>query len=699
MTTTTARQAKKTTTRTPSTSYGAEHLTHLNGLEAVRKRPGMFIGSPTDGTGLTHLVYEIVDNAVDEALAGHCTHILIHLTPAGAVTVTDNGRGIPTNIHPDSNLSGVELVFTELHAGGKFTDKGGYAVSGGLHGVGASVVNALSERLDVTVRQRGQVHEMSFQRGTPGKFSSTRRNATFTPTPGLRAVRPMRAIETTGTTVTFHPDPLIFPTAVAIDTDAVLRRAQQTAFLIPNLKIVVKTPDGTSHVFKSAGGTVDMVTHLTTSNTLTPLTAPIHLTGSGEFTETVPVVSTTSGALTNAAVERHVDVDVAFTWVEDTTDMRVSSFVNIVSTPNHGTHVKGFEKAITSEVRKAFAGTRILKAGEEQPTTADMCEGLVAVVAVRVPEPQFHGQTKDELGTAAVTKIVTDVVSAGFATWVGKNRTKARAVLTRIAETSRARVAAKQQREASRRKTALKSAAMPAKLVDCRSPGVAGSELFLVEGDSALGSCRAARNSEFQALLPLRGKILNVHRATPTEALRNAECAAITQVLGAGMGTTFDLSQARYERVLLMVDADVDGSHIRVLLISLFHKYFRDLITAGRLYVAVPPLHKIETVGSRTHNPIYTYTQEQMEHTVADLRKAGKQVRTPIQRFKGLGEMGAGELWDTAMNPATRKVRRVTLDDAAHATEVLNLLLGNDVEPRRNWLIDNATRITMEELS
>lgn len=1165
-------------------SYGADNLTHLEGLEAVRKRPGMYIGS-TDTKGLTHLAYEIMDNSVDEALAGHCTAITVTCHDDGSVTVTDNGRGIPVDVNKKTGMSGVELVMTKLHAGGKFGDSG-YKVSGGLHGVGSSVVNALSVRTDVTVVRDGGVYEMSFQRGKPGVFTGNGPDAKFTPKAGIRKVRASRG-KATGTTVRFWPDSTIFLPGAHVDTSAVVARARQTAFLIPTLTLTVADDTGDTpetHEFHFTGGVTDMVDHLATDK---PVNDVVHISGTGTFNETVPVADD-KGHMVMTDVERTVDVAVAFRWGTGY-DTTVASFVNVVATPNNGTHVKGFERALLAGIRKGYEGTRLLKANEAPPLMEDVKEGLTAVVSVSVPEPQFIGQTKDELGTAGVTKVVQDVIADGVKAWIaGRKKAQAKVVLEKVANASRVRIAARTQREAARRKTALEGATMPAKLVDCRATGVSRSEVFIVEGDSALGcftgdtlvatvegtpvsfkdladdwdrgithfgyasdetghirvvplveprrtkrdaslvevtlengerlrctsdhlfmvrsgeyvradklrpgdslmplarrfsskkqghkisgyeqvfqnhsstweythvmsdrwnlenglddeahgvvrhhkdfnklnnhpsnivrmspeghfrlhaehvdvnrpailagyaewledggreelsrgmkdqwqdpdfaeacaaasverhrdpefksalldgfqrwynrlsdeekqeraarlfelqqkywsveenraaqsertrlyfeenpdhrerhrelglqvweddelrqwrseksreqfadpaerqrqsqavlewrdnnpdwveahseaikrvwaergeeqreamlagrqryidntpkeervkkqkvgrllaalkrlrdiedmelmseeelfdsyedvrlrtertglkfdnllaeydgdvqrlieaaknvnhrvvsvtrldvqedvydltvdryhnfaleagvfvhnSARSARNSEYQALLPIRGKILNVQKATLKQMLDNAECASIIQVIGAGSGRTFDIEQMRYGRVILFADADVDGSHIRTLLLTLFYKYMTPVIEHGRLYTAMPPLHKIETAG-RNKTTTYTYTQAEMEATVAKLQKDEKTVKMPVQRYKGLGEMNADELWETTMDPTARALRRITLDDAQAAEKALETLMGSNVESRRSFIIDNSDRVDWEAI-
>jgi DNA gyrase subunit B len=675
--------------------YTADDLTALEGLEAVRKRPGMYIGS-TDGRGLTHCLWEIIDNSVDEAIAGFCSRIEITLHPDGSCEVADNGRGIPTDINKKSGLSGVALVLTSLHAGGKFGGSG-YAVAGGLHGVGASVVNALSARMDVTVRRDGKIHTISFHRGAIGEFDGLGPKAKFTAGNDLKITGKAPA-KSTGTTTRFWPDTAIFLPDAKIDPDAVRNRARQTAFLVPGLEIQVR--DATSgaiieETFRFTGGVVDMVDYLGTDKAVTD---PIHITGEGSFKESVPVLDD-QNHMTMANVDRVVDVDIALRWGTGY-DTTVESFVNVVRTPYGGTHKKGFERGVAKALVDAIKSTRgLLKANEDAPTLDDVLEGLTAVVSVRVPEPQFIGQTKDELGTKAVQKIVEDLVARDIRAWVDgkKTKTQARVVLEKVVAAARVRLTQKAQKEAARRKTALEGASMPAKLADCRSTGVDRSELFIVEGDSALGTAKQARSSEYQALLPIRGKILNVHKASLADMLKNAECSAIIQVIGAGSGRTFDIDQARYGRIILMADADVDGSHIRVLLISLLSKYMRPLIEAGRVYAAMPPLFKIVTKG-RNPETRYVYSVDERDRVVAEFEAAGKQVVTPIQRYKGLGEMDAEELWETTMSPSTRSVRQITIQDVAEMERVMDLALGSAVEPRRDWIIAASSAISKDDL-
>ncbi|WP_328364912.1 type IIA DNA topoisomerase subunit B [Micromonospora zamorensis] len=682
-------------TAEPDTLYGADDLTHLEGLDAVRKRPGMYIGS-TDSRGVGHLVNEILDNSTDEGVAGHASTVEVILHADGSVQVDDDGRGIPTDVHAKSGISGVELVLTRLHAGGKFGGSG-YKTSGGLHGVGASAVNALSRRFDVTVRRAGKIHAMSFRHGVPGIFDGDGPDAPFTAGPGLQVVGAVKRGQRTGTSIRWWHDARYFETGAALDVEAVRTKLRNTAFLVPGVTYLLRDLTGEAPAeerFHYPNGLSDMVEFLAPAGDR-PVSGTLLVNGEGTYREN----AADANGVMQSNVQRRAEVEVAFRWGTGY-ERTVECFTNTIRNAHGGTHRKGFERALVRSLADAIRNTRgLLKAKEEPPTLDDVLEGMTAVVHVRIPEPQFTSQTKDELSTTGITKVIQTQVDAHVKAWLEDRRTKAeaRTVLQKIVDAARVRLTQKQQKDAARRKTALEGASMPPKLVDCRATGIDRSELFIVEGDSALGTSRMARSSEYQALLPIRGKILNVQKANLQQVLDNAECAAIVQVLGAGSGRTFDLSALRYGRVLIMADADVDGAHIRTLLITLFARYMRPLIEAGRLYAAMPPLHKITTRG-RSPQTVYTYTQAEMETTVRKLEKAGKQIVTPIPRFKGLGEMDADELWDTTMNPATRAVRRITLDDVDAAERILELLMGEKVEPRRNWLIDSADRVDRDAI-
>jgi DNA gyrase subunit B len=677
-------------TASAETLYGADDLTHLEGLEAVRKRPGMYIGS-TDSRGINHLFAEVVDNSTDEGAAGHATRIVVTLHADGSVQVDDDGRGIPTGVHAKSGISGVELVLTRLHAGGKFGGSG-YKTSGGLHGVGASAVNALSHRFDVTVKLDGKVHQMSFAHGVPGVFDGPEPRAKFTQQSGLQITGRMKRGESTGTSIRYWYDARYFETGAALDVEGVRSKLRNTAFLVPGVTYVLRTAtDGTisEETFHFPNGLSDMVDFLAPASDKA-VSGTLLIIGDGTYKEN----AADENGVMKSNVERRAEIEVAFRWGTGY-ERRVESFTNTIRNVHGGTHRKGFERAALKALQEGISKTRgLLKPKEDMPVLDDVLEGMTAVVHVRIPEPQFTSQTKDELSTAGITKVIQAVVERHIKAWMDDRKTKgeAKTVLQKIVDAARVRLAQKQQKDAARRKTALEGASMPPKLVDCRTTGVSRSELFLVEGDSALGSARLARVSEYQALLPLRGKILNVQKASIGDTLKNAEIASIVQVLGAGTGRTFDLSVMRYGRVILMADADVDGSHIRTLLITLFAKYMRPVIEDGRLYAAMPPLHKITTKG-RNPEVKFTFSQREMETTIQKLEKAGKSIVTPVPRFKGLGEMDADELWDTTMNPSTRSVRRITLTDVEAAEQTLELLMGDKVPPRRDWLVESSERV------
>ncbi|MGI5208038.1 DNA gyrase/topoisomerase IV subunit B [Spirillospora sp. CA-108201] len=679
--------------------YSARHLSVLEGLEAVRKRPGMYVGS-TDSRGLAHCLWEIVDNCVDEALAGYCTHISVTMHADGSFEVGDNGRGIPVDLEPKTGLPGVELVMTRLHAGGKF---GGvsYTASGGLHGVGASVVNALSARVDVEVDRDGHTHAISFRRGLPGEFADEGRpNARFKKRSGLRQIRKV-AKKTTGTRTRFWPDLQIFLKDATVEQSLVLDRMRQTAFLIPGLTIDVRDERGEEvldETFRFDGGIGEYCSYLAKD---VPLVEVLRLQGRGHFTETVPVLDD-QGHLTPTDVERDLEVDVALRWGNGY-DTITRSFVNVIATPKGGTHVRGFDRAVLKVLNEQLRATKLLKNGDEDVIKEDALEGLTAVVTVRLPEPQFEGQTKEVLGTSAATRIVSQVVMrelrAIFENPSRGQKQPLRAVLEKVVGAAKTRIAARTQRDNQRRKNALENSALPAKLVDCRSADDR-SELFIVEGDSALGTAKLARDSEFQALLPIRGKILNVQKASVADMLKNAECAAIIQVLGAGSGRTFDVDAARYGRVVILADADVDGAHIRTLLLTLFHRYMRPMLEAGRIYSAVPPLHRIELVKPRKGQEkyIYTYSDAELRQRLVELERKGQRWKEPIQRYKGLGEMDADQLAETTLDPRHRVLRRVRIEDAEEAGKVFDLLMGSEVAPRRAFITAGAAELDVERI-
>ena len=708
--------------------YSAHHLQVLEGLEAVRKRPGMYIGS-TDSRGLMHCLWEIIDNSVDEALGGHGTRIEIVLHADGSVEVRDRARGIPVDIEPRTGLSGVEVVLTKLHAGGKFGG-GSYAASGGLHGVGASVVNALSERLDVEVDRGGKTWAMSFHRGEPGTFANGAPDSAFTPfekSSELRVVK--RAPKgTTGTRIRYWADRQIFTKDAAFVLDELEQRARQTAFLVPGLEIVVRDErrstssgiaSGSATATSSATGTDEPVETAYRydggiseyADFLAPdaaITETWRLSGTGSFTETVPVLRPT-GAMVPTELQRDCHVDVAMRWGTGY-DTVFRSYVNIIATPKGGTHQQGFEQGLMKVLRTQIEqNARRLKVGPVSSGTGkiekdDILAGLTAVLTVRLSEPQFEGQTKEILGTPAVRQIVSTVVAreltARFASPKRDDKAQTALLLDKVVSEMKARISARAHKETQRRKNALESSSLPAKLVDCRSTDVEQSELFIVEGNSALGTAKDARNSEYQALLPIRGKILNVQKSSISDMLSNVECASIIQVIGSGSGRTFDLSQARYGKVIIMSDADVDGAHIRTLLLTLFFRYMRPLIEAGRVFAAVPPLHRVIVMnpGTKPNETIYTYSEQELHALLTKLTKAGKRWQEPIQRYKGLGEMDADQLAETTMDRAGRLLRRVRLEDAEAAGRVFELLMGNEVAPRREFIVDSSDRLSRESI-
>ena len=759
----------------PKEEYGAKDLSVLEGLDAVRKRPGMYIGT-TDSQGLMHCLWEIIDNSVDEALAGFCNNIVVTLHTDGSVEVADNGRGIPVDKEPKTGLSGVEVVLTKLHAGAKFGNSS-YNAVGGLHGVGSSVVNALSSRLDVEVDRDGKTHHMAFHQGHPGvyadadpvnpspdsPFKRTRKNKP-TELEIIGKVSP----KTTGTRIRYWYDPEIFNKTAEFSYEQLIDRVRQTSFLVPGLKITIvdenvpetngadtvgtepnedvavvaeslnanetanatesfsgedspldgfaelsddasvdgdtEAPDEEDFSLSSAtevvdgafgeqpahprtveflhtGGVKDFVDFLSKGE---PISDIWRIQGEGTYKEETQAVGE-GGELHAQEIERTCGVDIALRWVNGY-DTTIMSFVNIVETPGGGMHVDGFMNAITKQIRKAVEdNARKLKVNLKDSAMKverdDIQAGLVAVVTARVAEPQFQGQTKDVLGTAQVKPIVTRLTDKQFGEMItgskrGYKEQSAR-VLEKIVGEMHARIQSRKAKEVTRRKNALESASMPA-------------ELFIVEGDSALGTAKAARNAGFQALLPIRGKILNVQKASITQMLSNKECAAIIQVVGAGSGQSFDIEQSRYHKIIMMTDADVDGAHIRILLLTLFYRYMRPLIEHGYVYAAVPPLHRIALTGSHKGEYIYTYSDDELAGKLADLDKKRIGYNDDIQRYKGLGEMDADQLADTTMDPRTRMLRRIRMEDAAQASEIFNLLMGDEVPPRKQFIVDNA---------
>jgi len=630
--------------------YDESQIQVLEGLEAVRRRPGMYIGS-TDERGLHHLVYEIVDNAIDEALAGYCDNIEVTLNLDGSVTVQDNGRGFPVGIHPKMHRPAVEVCLTVLHAGGKFGGEG-YKVSGGLHGVGASVVNGLSSHLLVNVYQDGKIYQQEYERGKI-----------------LYDLKVVGQTDRTGTTIRFWPDvktgedpePGIFETG-HFDFDTLKTRFREMAFLNAGIRIVLTDDRGETPVvreFHYEGGIVSFVEYLNRHKT--PLFAPpVYISG----------------------VKNGSTVEVALQW-NDSFNESVFSFANNIHTPEGGTHLAGFRNALTRVINDYARRTNMLKASDANLTGDDVREGLTAIVSVKLVEPQFEGQTKTKLGNSEIRPLVDSMVAEKLAAYLEENPSAARAVLDKCLSAARAREAARKARDLTRRKTALESAALPGKLADCSERDPAKCEIFIVEGDSAGGSAKQGRDRHFQAILPLRGKILNVEKTRIDRALSNAEIKAMITAFGAGFGAEFDPSKLRYHRIVCMTDADVDGNHIRILLLTFFYRFMPKLIEDGYVYAAQPPLYKV----TRGKQEQYVYSDSQLQKLLDEM---GRDAKPEIQRYKGLGEMSYQQLWDTTMNPETRSMYRVEMKDAIAADELFTLLMGDQVEPRREFIEQNA---------
>ncbi len=672
----------------------------LEGLEAVRKRPGMYIGS-TDTRGLMHCVWEIIDNGVDEALGGFAHRVEVTLHADGSVEVHDDGRGIPTDKEPKTGLPGVEVVATKLHAGGKFGG-GSYVATGGLHGVGLSVVNALSSRMDIDVERSPAVQGLSFRRGVPGVFDADGPDAGFAPQSGLTRKGGRVAKGRSGTRIRFWPDRQIFTKDADFELEGLIGRARQTSFIVPGLELVIRDLRGEESVeesFRHDGGIGEFCDFLASDE---PVTEVLRLQGSDTFTETVPLLDD-KGHMTPQDVERELTVDVAVRWGTGY-DTTLRSFVNVIATPKGGTHVTGFESALTKTFNDAMRAAKVLKVNDDNVIKDDVLEGMTAIVTVRLAEPQFEGQTKEILGTPAARTVVSRVVAKELKEFLTSSKraekAQAKLLMEKVAAAAKTRLAARQHKETQRRKNALESSSLPAKLADCRSGDNERTELFIVEGDSALGTAKLARNAEFQALLPIRGKILNVQKASVGDMLKNAECASIIQVVGAGSGRTFDLDARRYGRIIFMADADSDGAHIRTLLATLFFKYMPDLIAAGRVYSAVPPLHRIEISNPRKGQEkyVYTYSDDELRRKLAELKKKNIRWKDPVQRYKGLGEMDADQLAETTMDPRHRTLRRLTVDDAHLSADVFELLMGSDVAPRKEFIVHNGGQLTEEML-
>ncbi len=662
------RESASAINRKAAGEYGADEIQILEGLEAVRKRPGMYIGS-TGPRGLHHLVQEIVDNSVDEAMAGHCDTILVTLLDDGGVRVVDNGRGIPVDPHSsDPTKSTVEVVLTILHAGGKFGG-GGYAVSGGLHGVGSSVVNALSTRFEVEIKRQGYHWHHSFADGGVPQQELTRGAET----------------EETGTAITFWPDPAIFTEGVTFDYDTLRTRFQQMAFLNKGLRIELHDERISSAVEVEEDGV-----------TITKQPGDVFLYERGlvdyvEYLNRVrhaEVVNDEIIAFESEDTERKISLEIAMQWTTSYTES-VFTYANTINTHEGGTHEEGFRAALTTLVNKYARANNLLKEKDDNLSGDDVREGLTAVISIKLGEPQFEGQTKTKLGNTEAKAFVQKVVGDQLGDWFGRNPAQAKNVIRKAIDAATARLAARKARETARRKSVFESAAMPDKLKDCTSKDPSISEIFLVEGDSAGGSAVSGRDPRTQAILALRGKILNVERARLDKALGNKEVQAMIQAFGTGIGEEFDIEKARYHKIVLMADADVDGQHITTLLLTLLFRYMRGLIEAGFVYLAMPPLYRLKWSNS-PHEYVYSDAERDalLQHGLANGKRIPKD--SGVQRYKGLGEMNAKELWETTMDHTTRTLRQVTIDDAAAADEIFSVLMGEDVESRRSFIQRNA---------
>ncbi len=627
--------------------YNAEQIQVLEGLEAVRKRPGMYIGSVSI-RGLHHLVYEIVDNCVDEALAGYCTQINIKIEQGNIISVEDNGRGIPVDVHPKTKISAAETVYTKLHAGGKFGGDSGYKVSGGLHGVGASVVNALSEWTEVTIQRDGGIYQMKFNRGKT-----------------VESLKRIGDSNKTGTKVRFFADGTIFET-LNYDFNTLEERFREVAFLTKGLKIVIEDlreePNKKSE-FLFEGGVKSFVEYLNKSKEKINA-KPIYIEKDGEVPTEIAIQYTTS-------------------YSEN-----ILTFVNNINTIEGGTHLEGFKRGLTKAFNDYARGHNILKEKDSNLQGEDIREGITAVVSVKVKEPQFEGQTKTKLGNSNVTGIVSNLVNDSLSTFLEENPSVAKAILEKCISASRAREAARKARELVRRKSALESTTLPGKLADCSSKNSEECEIYIVEGDSAGGSAKQGRDRKFQAILPLWGKMLNVEKSRADKIYNNEKLQPVILAVGAGIGNDFDITKIRYGKVIIMADADVDGAHIRTLLLTFFFRYMRPLIENGNVYLAQPPLYKLSKKGMQD---IYCYTDEDLDKAFKDLAEKGiARDSVGIQRYKGLGEMNPEQLWDTTMNPESRILIKVKLEDAQKADETFTMLMGDEIGPRRQFIEENA---------
>ncbi len=626
-------------------AYDAEQIQVLEGLEAVRKRPGMYIGS-TSSKGLHHLVWEIVDNSIDEALAGYCSEIIVAIEKDNWIRVEDNGRGIPVSIQEKMGMPAVEVIMTVLHAGGKFGG-GGYKVSGGLHGVGASVVNALSSTTEVYVKRDGHIHSIIFERG--------------------QTVQPLKVVgdsDETGTTTRFKADPEIFKETTVYEYDILATRIRELAYLNRGIRIIImdeREEEVRSESFYFEGGIREYVEHLNDGK------EPIH--------DPIDIMGEKDG----------ISIEIAMQYNEGYSS-NIYSFANNINTYEGGTHESGFKTALTRVINDYGRKAGLLKDSESNLSGEDVREGLTAIVSVKHPDPQFEGQTKTKLGNSEVSQITNSLFSDGFERFLLENPSTARKIIEKGMMASRARLAAKKAREFTRRKSALEVSSLPGKLADCTSTIPAESEIYIVEGDSAGGSAKSGRDRYFQAILPLRGKILNVEKANLNRILSNAEIRAMITAFGTGIGEEFDLEKARYHKIVIMTDADVDGAHIRILLLTFFFRFMRPLIEAGYIYAAQPPLYQIKQ-GKHVE---YCYSDEELQEILSRLPQNPKPV---VQRYKGLGEMNAEQLWETTMDPEHRTLLQVELDDAMRADKIFQELMGDEVEPRRNFIEENAVYV------
>ena len=628
-----------------SGSYNAEQIHVLEGLEAVRKRPAMYIGS-TSARGLHHLVYEVVDNSIDEALAGHCTEIKVIIHADNSITVIDNGRGIPVDMMKKEKKPAVEVIMTVLHAGGKFGD-GGYKVSGGLHGVGVTCVNALSEHMEVEVRRGGKCYGIEFKQGKTSKKLYEKGTA-----------------EETGTTVHFKPDASIF-TETEYSYDTLRLRIRELAFLNKGITITLsdERPEGRTESFHFAGGIIEFV-EFVDQNKDKINAKPIYLEGE----------------------KNSIIVEVAMQYC-DTYNENVFTYVNNINTEEGGTHLSGFRKALTRTINNYARANKLLKDNEDALSGDDVREGLTAVLSLKVPNPQFESQTKIKLGNSEVMPIVDSLVGDTLAEFMEENPAVAKKIVEKGIVAARARLAARKARELTRRKNAMDLGGLPGKLADCKSRNVEDTEIYLVEGDSAGGSAKQGRNSDFQAILPLRGKILNVEKARLDKILSSEEIRNMITAFGCGIGDDFNLAKARYGKIIIMTDADVDGAHIRTLLLTFFYRYMQPLIKEGHVFIAQPPLYLIRK-NQKEH--YYAYSDEELQQI---LDKVGRDSNPYIQRYKGLGEMNPGQLWETTMDPAARTILQVQLEDAAEADTIFSILMGDKVEPRRQFIEANAKKV------